>query len=210
MTTGGRDIRRNVIKSAFLSLSVLRHWTFRQISRRPVFVEESKYHHSNRLVEASRMVVFSFFYNHWAQRYLTKRYQIGVFITFGTAPFDVSSNISASSGRGEVNLPPFDSSRQAGSNGGIPILLWPLDVEIFDETSNGAVLKHRFNEILSINSASNGRGRMGIPPFDSSRRAGSNGGILIRLWPLDAEIFDETSNGAVPKVIKTPIWHFAN
>src|SRR5437763_15628561 len=40
-----------------------------------------------------------------------------------TAPFDVSSNISASSGRGEVNLPPFDSSRQAGSNGGIHILL---------------------------------------------------------------------------------------
>src|SRR5256885_5647534 len=30
---------------------------------------------------------------------------------------------------------------------------------------------------------------MGIPPFDSSRRAGSNGGIFIRLRPLDAEIF---------------------
>src|SRR2546423_569114 len=52
---------------------------------------------------------------------------------------------------------------------------------------------------------SNGRGRMGIPPFDSSRRAGSNGGIFIRLRLLDAEIFDETSNGAVPKVIKMPI-----
>ena len=173
-------------------------------------IEEWEYHHSNRLVETSRMMVDSSLYDHWMPSWLVKCHQIGVFITFGTVPFDVSSNISASSGRGEVNLPPFDSSRQAGSNGGIPILLWQLDVEIFDETSNGAVLKHRFNEILSINSASNGRGRMGIPPFDSSRRAGSNGGIFIRLWPLDAEIFDETSNGAVPKVIKTPIWHFAN
>src|SRR6266487_3579294 len=91
MTTGGRDIRRNVIKSAFLSLSVLRHLTFRRISLRPVFVEESKYHHSNRLVEASRMVVFSFFYNYWTSRYLTKRHKISIFVLR-------HSNISASSG----------------------------------------------------------------------------------------------------------------
>jgi len=135
MTTGGRDIRRNVIKSAFLSLSVLRHLTFCRISRRPVFVEESKYHHSNRLVEASRMVVFPFFYDHWTQRYLTKRYQIGVFITFGTAPFDVSSNISASSVRRRMGIPPFEPARRGESNGGIPILLRTLDAEIFDETS---------------------------------------------------------------------------
>ena len=115
--------------------------TFRRISRRPVFVEEWEYHHSNRLVEASRMVVFPFFYDHWTQRYLTKRYQIGVFITFGTAPFDVSSNISASSVRRRMGIPPFDSPRRAGSNGGILILLQTLDAEIFDKTSNGAVPK---------------------------------------------------------------------
>ena len=108
---------------SFLSLSVLRHLTFRQISRLPVVIGEWEYHHSTRLDESVRMVVFPFFYDHRRPRYSTKRYQIGLFITFGTAPFDVSSNISASSGRGEVNLPPFDSSRQAGSNGGIHILL---------------------------------------------------------------------------------------
>src|SRR5437868_5717363 len=62
-----------------------------------------------------------------------------------------------------------------------------------------------FDGISPINSASSGCKRMGIPPFDSPQRAGSNGGIPILLRPLDAEIFDETSNGAVPKVIKTPI-----
>ena len=75
-------------------------------------------------------------------------------------------------------------SQRAGSNGGIPILLRPLDAEIFDETSNGIVpkvLKRRFDDILPINSASSDRRRMGIPPFDSSRRAGSNGGISILL-----------------------------
>src|SRR5437764_585084 len=39
----------------------------------PVIVEGQKYHHSNRLVETSRMVVFSFFYDHWMLSYLTKR-----------------------------------------------------------------------------------------------------------------------------------------
>ena len=29
---------------------------------------------------------------------------------------------------------------------------------------------------------------MGIPPFNSSRRAGSNGGIFVLLRPLDAKI----------------------
>ena len=63
--------------------------------------------------------------------------------------------------------------------------------------------KCRFYDVSSNISVSSGRRRMGIPPFDSSRRAGSNGGIPILLRTLDAEIFDETSNGAVPKVIKT-------
>ena len=93
------------------------------------------------------MVVFSFFYDHWMLSYSTKRL-----------------------------------------SGAVP-----------------NVIKCRFDDISPINSASSGRRGMNLPPFDSSRRAGSNGGIPIRLRPLDAEIFDETSNGAVPKVIKTPI-----
>jgi len=120
---------------SFLSLSVLRHLTFRQISRLPVVIGEWEYHHSTRLDEPVRMVVFPFFYDHWRPRYSMKRYQIGLFITFGTAPFDVSSNISASSGSRRMGIPPFEPARRGESNGGIPILLRPLDTEIFDETS---------------------------------------------------------------------------
>ena len=43
---------------------------------------------------------------------------------------------------------------------------------------------------------------MGIPPFEPARRDESNGGIPILLQPLEADIFDETSNSAVLKVIK--------
>src|SRR6266498_2838135 len=56
-----------------------------------------------------------------------KCHQIGI-ITFDTVPFDISSNISTSSGRGRMGIPPFDSSRRAGSNGGIFVLLRPLDL----------------------------------------------------------------------------------
>src|SRR5437764_14878989 len=41
-----------------------------QLTRHPVVKEEWKYHHSNRPIETSRMVVFLFFYNHWMPRYL--------------------------------------------------------------------------------------------------------------------------------------------
>src|SRR5256886_17691773 len=105
MTTGCRVNWRNVIKLAFLSL---RHLTFRQISRRPVVVEEWEYHHSNWLIETSRMVVFPFFYDHWMPSLLAKCHQIGI-ITFDTTPFDISSNISTSSGRERMGIPPFDS-----------------------------------------------------------------------------------------------------
>src|SRR6185436_14111830 len=111
----------------FLSLSVLRHLTFRQISWRPVVVEEWEYHHSNWLIETSRMVVFPFFYNCWMPSLLAKCHQIGI-ITFDTAPFNISSNISTSSGCGRMGILPFDLSQRAGSNGGIFVLLRPLDV----------------------------------------------------------------------------------
>ena len=127
MTIGCRVNWQNFIKSSFLSLSVLRHLTFRQIFRRPVAIEEWEYHHPNRLIETSRMVVFPFFYDHWMPSLLAKCHQIGI-ITFDTAPFDISSNISTSSGRGRMGIPPFDSSRRAGSNVGIFVLLRPLDL----------------------------------------------------------------------------------
>ena len=56
-----------------------------------------------------------------------KCHQIGI-ITFDTAPFDISSNISTSSGHERMGIPPFDSSRRVGSNGGIFVLLRPLDL----------------------------------------------------------------------------------
>src|SRR2546421_7869 len=112
---------------SFLSLLGLRHLTFHQISRLPVVIEEWEYNHSTRLDELVRMVVFPFFYDHWRPRYSTKRYQIGLFITFGTAPFDVSSNISASCGRRRMGIPPFEPARRGESNGGFLILLRPLD-----------------------------------------------------------------------------------
>src|SRR5205823_878815 len=73
------------------------------------------------------MVVFPFFYDHWMPSLLAKCHQIGI-ITFDTAPFDISSNISTSSGCGRMGIPPFDSSRRAGSNGGIIVLLRSLDL----------------------------------------------------------------------------------
>jgi len=83
------------------------------------------------------MVVFPFFYDHWMPSLLAKCHQIGI-ITFDTAPFDISSNISTSSGHGRMGIPPFDSSRRAGSNGGIFVLLRPLDVNgIWDGIWNG-------------------------------------------------------------------------
>ena len=47
---------------------------------------------------------------------------------------------------------------------------------------------------------SSGRRSTGIPPFDSSRRAGSNGGIFVLLRPLDLNgiwdgIWDWDGNG---------------
>ena len=55
---------------------------------------------------------------------------------------------------------------------------------------------------MPINSASSGHRGMGIPPFEPAHRDESNGGIPILLRLLEADIFDETSNGIVPKVLK--------
>ena len=56
--TGRRDIRRNVKWRSTESDKDADLITFRQISLRPVVVEEWEYHHSTRLDEPVRMVVF--------------------------------------------------------------------------------------------------------------------------------------------------------
>ena len=61
------------------------------------------------------------------------------FNIYVTAPFTVSLNISASSGRRRIILPPFDAAWRGDSNELCRILLWSLDAEIFNETVKGAV-----------------------------------------------------------------------
>src|SRR5256885_2808665 len=58
------------------------------------------------------------------------------FSTFDTTPFDVSSNISASSGRRRMGIPPFKPAHRDESNGGISILLRPLDAEVICKMSS--------------------------------------------------------------------------
>src|SRR6266542_1751989 len=89
-------------KSAFFTFTILRHLTFRQISRHPMVVEGCTIAHTNRLIKTNRMTVNSSFYDHWMTRYLTKRQKI--------IPFDISSNIWPSSDHRRMNLPSFDSS----------------------------------------------------------------------------------------------------
>src|SRR5256714_11603640 len=56
---------------------------------------------------------------------------------------------------------------------------------------------------------SSGCRRTKIPPFERALRDESIGGIPILPRPLDVEIFDEMSNGAVSKVIM-PIGYYGN
>ena len=84
------------------------------------------------------MMMVSSFYDHWKPRYSPKR-QNPEFV-YGTAPLDVSTNISASSGRRKMKLPPFDAAWRGGSNELRYIFLRSLDTEIFNETVSGAVI----------------------------------------------------------------------
>jgi hypothetical protein len=51
----------------------------KNISRHPIIVERRNTAHSNRLIETSRMVTKSPFYDHWKARYSTKRQQFGIY-----------------------------------------------------------------------------------------------------------------------------------
>ena len=99
---------------------------------------------------------------------------------------DISSNISASIGCIRLIIPPFEPARRDESNGGCFNLIRPLDAKIFNEMS-------LFVNVSQFISASSGHIRMKQPPFDSSRRVSSNGGIFNLLQPMSAEIFDEIS-----------------
>ena len=65
--------------------------------------------------------------------------------------FDVSTNISASSDRKRMKLPPFDAARRGGSNELRCIFLRSLDAELFNETvkSNQIELNSKSNQIES-------------------------------------------------------------
>ena len=81
-----------------------------------------------------------------------------------------------------MEIPPFEPARQDESNGGIPILLRPLDAELIGKMSSN----RRFStfdtmpfDVSSNILASSGHRRMRIPPFELARRDESNGGIPI-------------------------------
>ena len=120
--------------------------------------------------------------------------QIGVFITFGTAPFDVSSNISASSGHRRMRIPPFEPARRDESNGGIRILPRPLDAELIDKISLNRCFSTVPFDVSSNISTSSSHRKMGIPTFEPACRDESNGGRFISLRPLDAKLIGEMSS----------------
>ncbi len=77
-------------------------------------------------------------------------------------------SILASSGRRRTKIPPFEPARRDELNGGIPILLRPLDVKIFNETSKYQSTKNGFVNISLNNLAPSGHREMNLLPFDSS------------------------------------------
>ena len=87
-------------------------------------------------------------------------------------------SILASSGRRRTKIPPFEPARRDELNGGIPILLRPLDVKIFNETSKYQSTKNGFVNISLNNLAPSGHREMNLLPFDSSCWAGSNGNVF--------------------------------
>src|SRR6266516_8191715 len=115
------------------------------------------------------MMVFASFYEFWKPRYSTNRSFLSL---FDTVPLDILSNNSASRGGRRMGIPPSDLSRRAGSNGGIPALLPPLEAELFDKMSNGAVSRNDKIPIVDISlniSVPRGGRRMKIPPFEPAR-----------------------------------------
>src|SRR5438094_4563864 len=76
------------------------------------------------------------------------------FSTFDTTPFDISSNILASSDCRRMGIPPFELAHRDKSNGGIPILLQPLDAELIGEMPSFlslSILRHlTFRQISQL------------------------------------------------------------
>ena len=99
--------------------------------------------------------------------------------------FNILLNNSASNDRRRMKQLPLEPSHRDESNGSGLILLWPLDAEIIDKTSNDTLL----HAILLNISVSSDHKRTRPPPFDSFWWASSNGNCFILLRSLDAEIF---------------------
>ena len=97
------------------------------------------------------------------------------------------SNNSAFNNPKGIKQLPLEPAHWDKSNGSGLILLWPLDAEIIDKTSNGTLSHAVLLNIL----VSSGYRRLRPPPFDSSRWAGSNGNCFILLRSLDAELFNK-------------------
>src|SRR6185295_16203862 len=93
-----------------------------------------------------------------------------------------------------MGIPPFEPARRDESNGGISILLRPLDAELIGKMSSNRCFS-TFDttpfDVSSNISASSYTTLFGTPPFEPARRDESNGGILILLQPLDAELIGE-------------------
>src|SRR3954468_6202433 len=88
-----------------------------------------------RTVMSSRVEWWWFHpYTTTGSRDIQRNINNSAFNIYVTAPFTVSLNISASSGRRKMKPPPFDAARRHGSNELRYILLRSLDAEIFDMT----------------------------------------------------------------------------
>src|SRR5437660_1231989 len=61
---------------------------------------------------------------------------------FSTAPFDVSSNISTSSGHRRMGIPPFEPACRDESNGGRFTSPRPLDAKLIGEMSSNRRFYH--------------------------------------------------------------------
>ena len=109
-------------------------------------------------------------------------------------PFTVSLNISASSGRRRMILPPFDAAWRGDSNELCRILLRSLDAEIFKRNGkwrSNVNVKCRIVDVSLNISTSSGRRRLKLPPFVAAQWGDSNELRYILLRSLDAKIFNE-------------------
>ena len=116
----------------FYIFMILRRLTFRSISRHPMIAEGWFYHHSARRYETipRDMSHLSTIIGCRDIKWNVKRRSI---VKYKMPIYDISLNISASSDRWRMILPPFDSPLWDDSNELWHIYLWSLDADILSE-----------------------------------------------------------------------------